>query len=372
MLKKLLRYSVIGFLTLGILLTLATILVLRLPQFGVAPSGAYLESLRKSPQHNGEVFENEGKIELEMSSKFGEMINAYMNLPEGMRPDSLPILHPDIEDVAEDTSGEYHLTWFGHSAFLLEVDNKHILLDPALGPSASPFSFQVTRFNPKLPIALEELPEIDAIVFSHDHYDHLDYSTILALKDKVKRYFVPLGLKGHLVHWGVDSNLISELDWWQEAKLDDFSFACTPSQHFSGRSLNDRGATLWCSWVIDTPKKKIFFSGDSGYFKGFKEIGEKYGPFDLALLECGQYNKMWKEIHMMPEETAMAAVDLGAKQMMPIHWGMFELAIHPWKEPAQRVVVKAEELHMPILTPRVGQRLSLVEPTSTEHWWESL
>ncbi|MEQ9188658.1 MAG: MBL fold metallo-hydrolase [Cryomorphaceae bacterium] len=347
-------------------------IILRQPQFGSVPAGSYLDSLKSSPQHNGEVFENDGKVAMEMGiAKLWKIALAYWNAPEGRHPDSLLILHPDLQDVLSDTVGESHLTWFGHSAFLLEVDNKHILLDPMLGPSAAPFSFQVRRFNQDLPIALEDLPIIDAVIFSHDHYDHLDYPTIMAIKDKVKRFFVPLGLKGHLVGWGVDPTIVTELDWWEEAQLDGIRLACTPAQHFSGRALNDRGATLWCSWVITTPKRNIFFSGDSGYFNGFKSIGEKYGPFDIAMLECGQYNTLWQEIHMMPEESAMAAVDLNAKAMIPIHWGMFELALHPWKEPVERVTAKAKELNMPILTPKVGERLAIMQPLTTDAWWSN-
>ncbi|NQV54159.1 MAG: MBL fold metallo-hydrolase [Flavobacteriales bacterium] len=369
---RILKYTILTVLSLVAVGFMAAVIILQLPQFGTRPQGQYLAALQQSAQHNGEVFVNEEGATADMGGRtLLNVIKAYMNAPEGRHPDSLPILHPDPADVAQDSLGEYHLTWFGHSSFLLEVDNKNILLDPMLGPAAAPFSFQVRRFSQDLPITMENLPQIDAVIFSHDHYDHLDHTTILAIKDKVSHFYVPLGLKGHLVGWGVDSNAVTELDWWEEVQMDDIRLACTPSQHFSGRGLTDRNTTLWCSWVITTPEQNIYFSGDSGYFKGFKSIGEKYGPFDLALIECGQYNELWQAIHMLPEQSAQAAVDLNAKAMIPIHWGMFELALHPWKEPAERVTVKAKELGMPLLTPKIGERLAIREELTTDEWWNA-
>jgi L-ascorbate metabolism protein UlaG (beta-lactamase superfamily) len=368
---RILKIMLTTILILALVLGVAAYFITSLPQFGKAPSGEYLQALTRSPQHNGKVFVNEGNVQMSFTlSSMPKMIKAYMNKPAGMRPDTLPIHHPSSEELTQDTSA--HLTWFGHSAFLLEIDTLSILLDPMLGPAAAPFEFQVKRFNRDLPISLEDLPEIDAVIYSHDHYDHLDYPTVLALKDKVKHFFVPLGLKGHLMHWGVEATRITEMDWWEETTYQGIGLTCTPSQHFSGRGLNDRGGTLWCSWVIKASDKKIFFSGDSGYFSGFKRIGKLHGPFDLALVECGQYNEMWQEIHMLPEESAQAAVDLNAHAMMPIHWGMFELALHPWKEPVQRVKAKADELNMPIITPQVGKRISLNNISPSDAWWETL
>lgn len=355
-----------------VLIAVAAFFVLRLPQFGKPPQGDHKSSISQSPQFNGEKdqFTNAGGIEMNFTiDKVFKTLPGFLFPPKGKTPDSIVVQHPSPSAIGSLSKEEAALTWFGHSAFILEISGKVILLDPMFGPAAAPFSFQVRRFSQDLPIALNDLPEIDAIVFSHDHYDHLDYPTIKALKDKVGHFYVPLGLGSHLQHWGVAKDKITELDWWQNASLGDIEFICTPSQHFSGRGIGDGASTLWSSWVIRTPKRNIFFSGDSGYFPGFKQIGEQYGPFDLAMMECGQYNEMWKEIHMMPEESAQAAVDLRAQRMLPIHWGMFDLALHPWTDPIERVSQKAKALGMPLVTPQVGERFLLENPPS-KAWWK--
>ena len=227
------------------------------------------------------------------------------------------------------------------------------------------------RFSVELPIEVQKLPKIDAVILSHDHYDHLDYESILKLKDKVDTFYAPLGVGVHLEAWGISKEKIIELDWWQEITVDDLKFVCTPARHFSGRKFNNRQSTLWSSWVIQSSTENIFFSGDSGYDSHFKEIGEKYGPFDFAMMECGQYNEMWPEIHMFPEETAQAAVDVKAKKMMPIHWGAFKLALHSWTDPVERVTKKAEELNLPLITPKIGEPFLLVdENINNQDWWK--
>jgi L-ascorbate metabolism protein UlaG (beta-lactamase superfamily) len=263
------------------------------------------------------------------------------------------------------------ITWFGHSALLLKVNGLTLLLDPMFGRSPSPFPiFGPKRYSAKLPIEIEELPAIDAVIFSHDHYDHLDYGSILKLKSKVKQFIVPLGVAGHLVRWGVDPEIIQEHDWWDEFTFRGLTLASTPARHFSGRGLGGRDTSLWCSWVILSEDTKIFFSGDSGYGPHFKEIGSKYGPFDLTLMECGQYNERWAGIHMMPEETVQAHLDVQGKLMIPIHWGAFTLALHSWSDPVERAVKAAKQLGSAIATPRIGETVSIgaaVYPNST--WW---
>ena len=213
---------------------------------------------------------------------------------------------------------------------------------------------------------------IDAMLISHDHYDHLDHGSIEALNTRTKEFYVPLGVGAHLRAWGIEEDRIHELDWWEEIDHEDLHFAFAPSRHFSGRGITDRFSTLWGSWVIQGSQDNIYFSGDSGYGPHFAEIGAKYGPFDFAMMECGQYNEKWAEIHMMPEETAQAAVDVGAKVMMPIHWGSFVLAMHSWTDPVERVIKKADELHMPILVPMIGEVITMdsIQP-SKEPWWLS-
>ena len=263
------------------------------------------------------------------------------------------------------------LTWFGHSAFLLEMDGKKILIDPMFGDSPSPHPLLgPKRYSKELPIEIEKLPFIDAIIFSHDHYDHLDYGSVQKLKGKVGEYYVPLGVGNHLVEWGVEKEKIHELKWWDTINLDGIELVCCPARHFSGRGMFNRASTLWCSWVIKGKKDNIYFSGDSGYDAHFKKIGEKYGPFDISLMECGQYNKDWILFHMMPEETAQAAIDLNSKLLLPIHWGAFTLAFHDWTDPIERVTKRAKELNMPITTPKIGEPVIIRNLTfPTEKWW---
>ena len=233
-------------------------------------------------------------------------------------------------------------------------------------------SFLVKRFQ-KPVLQLEQLPKIDFIVISHDHYDHLDYETVIALKGKTKHFYVPLGVGAHLEAWGISENKISEMDWWQETKMDQLTLVCTPAQHFSGRKLNNGQSTLWSSWVIQSEKDRIYFSGDSGYATHFKEIGNKFGPFDIAMMECGQYNEKWSDIHMMPEETAQAGLDLQAKKIIPIHWAGFKLALHSWTDPVERVKLKATELDVTVITPEIGQEIIVKDSMTTyTNWWEGL
>ncbi|WP_227014091.1 MBL fold metallo-hydrolase [Paenibacillus psychroresistens] len=296
----------------------------------------------------------------------GQMIkgNPLSRPKGGIIADSL-----DPKFVRENRADQ--ITWFGHSALLLRINGLTLLLDPMFGRSPSPFPiFGPKRYSTKLPIEIEELPTIDAVIFSHDHYDHLDYGTIRKLKAKVKQFIVPLGVAGHLVRWGVDPQIIQEHDWWDEFTFRGLTLASTPARHFSGRGLGGRDTSLWCSWVILSEDTRIFFSGDSGYGPHFKEIGSKYGPFDLTLMECGQYNERWAGIHMMPEETVQAHLDVQGKLMIPIHWGAFSLALHSWSDPVERAVKAAKQLGSAIATPRIGETVSIgaaVYPNST--WW---
>ncbi|HAQ07839.1 MAG TPA: hypothetical protein DCR24_10060, partial [Bacillus bacterium] len=267
--------------------------------------------------------------------------------------------------------GNARITWFGHSAFLLEIEGKSILVDPMFGRAPSPFPmFGGKRYSGTLPFEIEEMPIIDAVLLSHDHYDHLDYGSIMKLKEKVKQYFVPLGVGSHLERWGVSSEKISEHDWWSDFSCGGLQFVCAPARHFSGRSLTDRDSTLWCSWVISGQHSKIYFSGDGGYGPHFKEIGEKYGPFDMTLMECGQYDERWAELHMMPEETVQAHIDVKGKVMIPVHWGAFTLSLHSWHDPVERAVKAANESGVEIATPRIGEPVTAgSERNPSSAWW---
>jgi L-ascorbate metabolism protein UlaG (beta-lactamase superfamily) len=274
----------------------------------------------------------------------------------------------NLEAFLDSTKSQ--LVWLGHSASLIRMRGKTLLLDPMLSKAASPFQFVGPKRFSEPPISVEELPQIDAVLISHDHYDHLDHASIKKLRGKTQKFYVPLGVGAHLRRWGVKKAQIVELDWWDAAKLEDITLVCTPARHFSGRGLNDRFKTLWCSWVIESASGKIFFSGDTGYGPHFKQIGKKHGPFDLTLMECGQYDKHWPNIHMEPEQTFKAHQDLRGKRLMPLHWGAFALAFHSWVDSVERVRKAAKPHGEEVMTPKIGEIVSIkgrAYPKSA--WW---
>lgn len=291
------------------------------------------------------------------------------------RPDfEIPYLKVDPKSLAQKTK-HTRITWFGHSTILLEMDGKNILIDPMFGeiPSPVPAIIGQKRYSKGLPLTIDELPPIDAVLITHDHYDHLDHQSILKIKDKVRKFYVPLGLNAHLHAWGVSPSKIEELNWYETTTLDGITFTLTPSHHYSGRSLTDRFESLWGGWVIKGALDNIYLSGDGGYGEHFKQIGETYGPFDFAMIECGQYSRYWRQNHLFPEQSVRVAADVGAKLIMPIHWGAFTLAMHTWNAPVKRFLARAKELNIPVTTPIIGEQIVLgkapnEQPKST--WWE--
>jgi len=298
------------------------------------------------------------------------ILKEFMKDNPKRKPDR-PIPIDLIDPLPMQDMKQTKVIWFGHSTVLVEMEGKRLLLDPTFANSPSPFPlFGGKRFSRVLPIEPNNLPPIDMVILSHDHYDHLDYRSIMQLKDKTRLFCVPFGLRRRLQGWGVDQGKIREFDWWNELIIAGLTLACTPARHFSGRSLFDRNSTLWCSWVIAGQKTRIFFSGDGGYGPHFEQIGQKYGPFDLTLMECGQYNERWAAIHMMPEETIQAHIDLKGNGIIPIHWAAFSLALHDWTEPIERVTKAAKERKINIITPRIGEPViagSAEYPSSI--WW---
>jgi len=344
------------------------------PEFGASFTKEQKAIFSQSSNYKDGKFINLGEVDMDMSfGKVVKMLVAFLKPQPNTFPEKdIPVEKIDSLAVVNYDSEAPRLIWFGHSAFLLQIEGLNILIDPMFGPVPAPHPWLgKTRFSKELPIEIEKIPQIDAVIYSHDHYDHLDYGSIMKLKNKVKAFYTPLGVGAHLEEWGVEKNRITELDWWEEIKHNNLRLVCTPATHFSGRGMSDRGATLWASWIIQSEQDNIYFSGDSGYGEHFKEIGEKYGPFDFAMMECGQYNELWVEIHMMPEETAQAAVDLRAKLMMPIHWGAFKLALHPWTDPVERVTKKAKELGLATATPKIGEQIILSDSVDypKETWW---
>lgn len=361
------------FVFLGIFaaLVLAITLFLNLsPEFGGTPTAEEKELYKATGRYEKDKFQNATPTTVGGFS--WEVIKEFMTSDPKREP-AKPIQVPDLGQADIELADSLtQLIWYGHSSFLLQIDGKNLLLDPMFGKSPSPVPyFGPLRFTSGLPLEVDELPQIDGVLFSHDHYDHLDYGSVKKLKDKVGQFYVPLGLAAHLREWGVEPEKIKEMDWHESVDFQGLRFTCAPSRHFSGRGLTDRYSTLWASWVIQGQKDKIFFSGDSGYGPHFKEIGEKYGPFDLALMECGQYNTHWQEIHMMPEETVQATLDVRADLLFPIHWGAFRLALHDWKDPIKRATAEAQKLNVAITTPKIGEIFRLGQDNvPNEKWWE--
>lgn len=358
------------FLIILAVLVIAVIVFMQQPQFGKQPSGARLERIKQSPNYRDGQFQNESNTpDLTEGSSYLKVITKFFfgkskhNIPSALIPSQktdLMHLNPE-EDI---------LVWFGHSSYFMQIDGKTFLVDPVFSGSASPLSFTTPSFKGTDIYKVEEFPRIDYLLISHDHYDHLDYETIIKLKSKVGNVITGLGTGEHFEHWGYDVSVLEEKDWNEAVDLGSgFKVNVTPGRHFSGRGLS-RNKALWVSFVLQTPSKKIFVGGDSGYDQHFKKIGEKFGPFDLALLECGQYNEAWKYIHMMPEETVTAAKDLKASKLMPVHWAKFSLALHDWNEPIQRAETEAKKQGMSLVTPLIGQKVDLNGDQVWAEWWK--
>jgi len=343
------------------------------PQFGGVATKEQRTEYEKSSNYSDGKFINQKKVDESLSFKeLRKGLWEYLFTPSEAKPQNDILVEKiDSLNIAQ-FKDSTRLIWFGHSTFLLQLENQNILIDPMFSKVAAPYTWLGSnRFSKELPIEIEKMPSIDAVILSHDHYDHLDYKSILKLKNKVKMFYAPLGVGVHLVKWGIEKERIVELDWWQEISSKGLTFKCTPSQHFSGRKFKTRGSTLWSSWIIQSPTENIFFSGDGGYGDHFKEIGERYGPFDFAMMECGQYDEKWSNIHMFPEQTAQAALDIRAKHMMPIHWGAIKLAPHSWSEPVERVIAAAKKLNLPVIIPRIGEPITLQKTIdySQDAWW---
>lgn len=257
----------------------------------------------------------------------------------------------------------------GHSTLLLKMQGAFWLTDPVFSERASPVQWAGPKRFHDAPISIAELPPIKGVILSHDHYDHLDQAAILALAEKVEHFVTPTGVGDHLIAWGIPAEKVHQRDWWQAVSIAGIELIATPAQHFSGRGLTDRDRTLWASWVILNQEQRIFFSGDSGYFKGFKEIGDKYGPFDLTLIETGAYDKQWPDVHMQPEESLQAHIDLRGKRLLPIHNGTFDLALHAWYEPFERIVALAAQRGVKISTPQMGEAVDIAEAQTGQRWW---
>ena len=344
------------------------------PQLGGTPTDQERAAYAQSGHYRAGEFVNLVPTSVATGSSFvGTMWKFFFRKDPRATPRlPLPMRPLDSLDIIRKPPGLVRVTWFGHSASLVEIAGQNILLDPMLSVEMGPVSWATPRrYNPRLPITPEQLPYLAAVLISHDHYDHLDYETIRKIKDKVGQFYVPLGIAAHLRAWGVERARITEMNWGDSARLPGLLLRCTPSRHFSGRGLTNHNSTLWASWVLQTPTRRLFYSGDGGYGPHFATIGAAYGPFDLALMECGQYNADWAEIHLMPEQSVRAARDLRAAVMLPVHWAAFTEALHAWDEPVRRATAEAARLGQPMTTPQLGEPVTLgAGPLPTARWWE--
>jgi L-ascorbate metabolism protein UlaG (beta-lactamase superfamily) len=340
--------------------------------FGSRATGLRLERIKASPRYIEGAFRNTARVGVGLKkgtawSTVGEFLfGGQRRTP--LAP--LPSLSP-IDPWLKPVQSGLRATWLGHSTVLVEIDGLRVLTDPVWGERASPMSFAgPKRFQP-VPVTIAELPPLDAVIISHDHYDHLDYPSILELAKRDVPFFTALGVGAHLESWGVPADRITELDWWESVELHgrDLSITAAPSQHFSGRGVAGRNATLWSSFVVKGRKHSFFFSGDTGLTPEYGEIKDKLGPFDLVMLEVGAFHPAWGDIHLGPENALAALELLGGGSFLPVHWGTFNLAIHAWDEPAETLLHLAPKQGVRLLMPRLGE---VIEPAHVERvdpWW---
>lgn len=322
-----------------------------------------------SPQFHNGAFKNANPRKVAGTVESIKVLWKFtFNKPPHTKPeDALPIKTLSTRHLLQ--SPDNTVFRLGHSSLLLKMNNKYWLTDPVFSKRASPVQWLGPKRFQGTPITINELPEIEGILISHDHYDHLDYDSIMRLKDKVRYFLAPLGVGDLLRAWGIPAEKIVQLDWWQDFSIDGIKFVSTPAQHFSGRGLFDSNKRLWTSWVISSEHFRLFFGGDSGYFDGFSKIGEAYGPFDMVFLETGAYDPGWRDIHMFPEDTIKAFRDLKGKWLFPIHNATFDLAFHTWDAPFNSIVALAKEQAVSLSIPEIGEGVAFLKPSVEKPWW---
>lgn len=341
------------------------------PRFGAKAEGQRLNSMRSKNNYNGESFDN-----LEPTPALAENVGYYdllksffLEKKSRVKPaGSIPVVYTDLQAIPKN---ENAFVWFGHSSYWLQLDGKRILVDPVFSKYASPVRVGIKAFEMDYTYTAKDIPDVDILIITHDHWDHLDYNTFQALKSRVKHIVTGLGVGAHLEKWGYPAENITELYWGESTTQAGLHFTSTTSRHFSGRSFK-RNVTLWSSFVLQSKNLKLFIGGDSGYGKHFKTIGEQYGPFDYAILENGQYNEKWPYIHMMPEQVIVASKDLQTKYTIPVHSSKFPLASHPWDEPLNRVTKHAKVENIDLVTPIIGQAVDLDHYTKLPEWWRDV
>jgi L-ascorbate metabolism protein UlaG (beta-lactamase superfamily) len=359
----------LGWAALGGTVLLAAGVVQAWPALGTKPSDARLQRIEKSPQYRGGKFvDTIPRIDPDIAAA---SLRWFKGVENSQPSAPLPVLLRRTADFAGAPSSGLRVTWFGHSSLLVEIEGKRLLLDPVWSERCSPTPFLgPKRFHP-VPIALAALPKVDAVLISHDHYDHLDYDTIVELAKQKPLFVVPLGVGAHLEYWGIPKEQIRELDWWEEAALGTLRLVSTPARHFSGRGLGaDR--TLWSGWAMIGSQRRAYYSGDTAMFEGFAQIGERLGPFDATMIESGAYDAMWADVHLGPEQAVAAHRAVRGNVLFPVHWGTFDLALHTWVEPMERVLAAARAENVRVVSPKPGQSIDPLAPPTPERWWPSV
>ena len=340
------------------------------PQFKINMTTPY--EIFNSPQYQEGKFQGPAKVLNMTPDSMLKSALQYFKKNNNQEPSiHLPVQPVDLSFLTQTGQNTLNSTWIGHSSLMINISGYRILTDPVFETKVSLVG--PTRYIGEPPFSPDALPDIDLVIISHDHYDHLNKSSVTLLNPKTRFFVTPLGVGSRLIKWGIPENKIVELDWWDSFDFDEkLKIIATPAQHFSGRGLFDRNKTLWASWAIQTDRYKLFFSGDSGYFNGFKKIGDKLGPFDITFLECGAYDRLWHGVHMFPEETIQAHLDLKGNILHPIHWGTFNLAHHSWDDPMIRAKKAADKRKIRLATPMVGQTIDYPAKNFGMPWWEDL
>lgn len=342
-----------------------------LPMFGALPRGERLERIKQSPNYRSGAFQNQEKTPVMTADGFDAVRNFLFRKKVGLKPENaLPFVKTDLKNLSAD---EEVLVWFGHSSFFLQLGGKRMLVDPVFSRVSSPVLFYPSSFKGTDVYTPEDMPEIDYLFITHDHWDHLDHKTAVRLKDKVKKVIAGLGAGAHLERWGFDRDRIIETDWNDTVALNEkIKLHTLPARHFSGRGLI-RNKSLWVSFLIEQPDFKLFISGDSGYGKHFAAIGEKFGPIDLAVMDSGQHDKDWKYVHMMSDEVVKAAKELKAKQLFMAHLGRLCISNHPWDEPFIEITEMSADAPYSLMTPVIGEKVNLKKTAQFfKRWWEGL
>jgi L-ascorbate metabolism protein UlaG (beta-lactamase superfamily) len=329
--------------------------------------------IKRSPQFNEGKFTNPIDVPAIVPGSKWKLFKKYTLVPrvDPKPKGQLPIDPLELRSWPSGEEKKLVFSWLGHSSLLIGLDGKTVLVDPVLGERASPVSwFGPKRFHPA-PVHVDKFPHIDVVLITHDHYDHLEKPTIQALAGG-PIFLVPLGIGALLENWGVSPQKIVELDWWEHHRMGPLRFTATPAVHYASRGLLDRNKRLWCSWSMQGTINRVFISGDSGFFDGFKKIGTELGPFDVTFLKIGSYDETWKYIHMNPEEAVIQHQYLRGHILVPLHWATFDLGLHPWYEPIERLLAAAEQNTVKIATPRIGQLVDVRQWPSSNTWWRSV